>query len=91
MVISGGSQDGKIERILISFPDGRNRIPTIYKSPTYEILLPLGFPGGLEVKASTCSEGDPSSIPGSERPTGGGKGNPLQDSCLENFMDGVAW
>ena len=27
---------------------------------------------------------DASSIPGSERPPGGGPGNPLQYSCLEN-------
>ena len=24
-------------------------------------------------------------------PPGGGNGNPLQDSCLENFMDRGAW
>ena len=31
------------------------------------------------------------SIPGSGRSTGGGHGNPLQDSCLENPMDRGAW
>ena len=30
-------------------------------------------------------------IPVSERSTGIGNGNPLQYSCLENFMDGGAW
>ena len=31
-------------------------------------------------------------IPGSRRsPGGGGHGNPLQYSCLENFMDRGAW
>ena len=30
-------------------------------------------------------------IPGSERSSGGGHGNPLQSSCLENSMDGGAW
>ena len=34
---------------------------------------------------------DVSSIPGSERSPGGGRGNPLQYSCLENPMDGGAW
>ena len=29
-------------------------------------------------------------IPGSERSPGGGHGNPLQDSCLENPVDGGA-
>ena len=32
-----------------------------------------------------------SSIPGSERPHGGGHSNPLQYSCLENPMDRGAW
>ena len=30
-------------------------------------------------------------IPGSGRPPGGGSGNPLQYSCLENSMDRGAW
>ena len=34
---------------------------------------------------------DKSSIPGSERSPGGGHGNPLQYSRLENLMDGRAW
>ena len=36
------------------------------------------------VKESTCNEGDLCSIPGLERSPGGGHGNPLQYSCLEN-------
>ena len=50
-----------------------------------------GFPGGSEVKASACNAGDLSSIPGSGRSPGGGNGNPLQYSCMENSMDGGAW
>ena len=30
-------------------------------------------------------------IPGLERSYGGGHGNPLQSSCLENSMDRGAW
>ena len=30
-------------------------------------------------------------IPGSGRSPGGGHGNPLQYSCLENLMDREAW
>ena len=30
-------------------------------------------------------------IPASERSPGGGHGNPLQNSCLENSVDGGAW
>ena len=34
---------------------------------------------------------DAGSIPGSGRSPGGGHGNPLQYSCLENPMDREAW
>ena len=34
---------------------------------------------------------DVGSIPGSERSPGGGHGNPLQYSCLENPMDRGTW
>ena len=34
---------------------------------------------------------DSGSVPGSERSPGGGQGNPLQDSCLENPLDRGAW
>ena len=48
----------------------------------------------LSGKESACSVGDTgdmSSIPGSERSLGGGNGNPLQYSCLENPKDRGAW
>ena len=44
----------------------------------------LGLPGGSGSKESTCNVGDLSSIPGLGRFPGGGHGNPLQYSCLEN-------
>ena len=50
-----------------------------------------GFPGGSDGKASAYNARDPGSIPGSGRSSGEGNGNPLQYSCLENPMDGVAW
>ena len=34
---------------------------------------------------------DTGSIPGSGRSPGGGHGNPLQYSCLENLMDRGGW
>ena len=40
---------------------------------------------------SACNEGDPGSIPGSGRSPGGGQGNPLQYSYLENPMERGAW
>ena len=47
----------------------------------------LGFPCGSAGKESACNVGDLSSIPGLGRSPGEGKGNPLQYSALENFMD----
>ena len=44
----------------------------------------LGFPGGSDGKEPTCNAGDQSLIPGLGRSPGGGHGNPLQYSCLEN-------
>ena len=45
------------------------------------------FPGGLDSKASVYNAGDPGLIPRSGRSPGGGNGNPLQYSRLENPMD----
>ena len=58
-------------------------------SHIYTLLI--GFPGGLEVKASASNAGDLGSIPASGRSPGEGNGNSLQYSCLENPMDGGAW
>ena len=51
----------------------------------------LGFSGGSDSKESAHNAGDPGSIPGSGRSPGGGHGNPLQYSCLENSVDRGAW
>ena len=49
------------------------------------------FPDGSVVKNPPANARDLGSIPGSERSPGGGHGNPLQYSCLENLMDRGAW
>ena len=46
------------------------------------------FPGGSDGKASVYNAGDLGSVPGLGRSPGEGNGNPLQDSCLENPLDG---
>ena len=51
----------------------------------------LGFPGGSDGEESTCNAGDLGSIPGLRRSPGGGHGNPLQYSCLENPMARGTW
>ena len=54
-------------------------------------LLCCSFPGGSDSKASACNAGDLGLISGSGRSLGEGKGNTLQNSCLENHMNGGAW
>ena len=51
----------------------------------------LAFPGSSDGKESTCSVGDLGLIPGLGGSPGGGHGNPLQYSCLENPGDRGAW
>ena len=51
----------------------------------------LGFPGGSDDKESACSAGDLGSIHGLGRSPGGGHGNSLQYSSLENPKDRGAW
>ena len=46
-----------------------------------------GFAGGSVVKNTPANAGDMGSIPKSRRYPGGGHGNPLQYSCLENPTD----
>ena len=51
-------------------------------TPCFPLFTPcLVSSGGKE---SVCNAGDPGSIPGLGRSPGGGLGNPLQYSCLEN-------
>ena len=51
----------------------------------------MGFPGGASVKNTPANAEDIRDvglIPGSRRSPGGGHGNPLQYSCLENPVTG---
>ena len=60
------------------------------KTITY-IYKNMGFPSGSDGKESSCNMEDLGSIPVLGRSPGGGHGNPLQHSCLENPMDRGAW
>ena len=54
----------------------------------------MGFPSGTSGKESACQfrrHRDSGLIAGAGRSPGVGSGTPLQDSCLENFMDRGAW
>ena len=50
-----------------------------------------GFPYGSEGEESACHAGHPGLILRFRRSLGGGHGDPLQYSCLENPMDRGAW
>ena len=47
-------------------------------------MIQQNFPGGSDGKEPTCNAGDLGLTPGLGRSPGGGHGNPLQYSCLEN-------
>ena len=49
-----------------------------------EVLRRVGFAGGSDSKESTCNVENLGLIPGLGRSPGGGHGNSLQSSCLEN-------
>ena len=57
----------------------------------YSIVLGQELPGSSDGKESACNVKDLGLIPGLGRSPGGGHGNPLQDSCLKNSMEIVAW
>ena len=68
--------------------------PGQYRVIIEEDSLSKEFPGGSVGKESACDAEDTwnmCSIPESGRSPGGGHGNPLQCSCLENPMDRGAW
>ena len=50
-----------------------------------------GSPCGSDGKETICSAGDLASISELGRSVGGGDGDPLQYSCLEDLMDRGAW
>ena len=74
------------------------RFVLLYAKPTQHCkasILQLGFPCGASGKYPPANAGearDPGSVPELRRSPGGGHGNPLWYSCLENPMDrGAGW
>ena len=78
------------EPAIIPAPEGRagrggGKLSSLTPKECFFFGLALRIvPGGSDV-------GDLGSIPGSGRSPGGGNGNPLQYSCLENPMRRGAW
>ena len=54
-------------------------------------IVILGGASSKELPANVGDIRDAVLVPGSERSSGGGHGNPLQYPCLENPMDRKAW
>ena len=50
----------------------------VLRATIWTLSITPGFPAGSDSKESGCNEGDPGSIPGSERFPGEGNGYPLQ-------------
>ena len=57
----------------------------------YFVTTLPGLLGGSDSKESAYNAGDMGLIPRSGRSPEEGKGNPVQNSCLENSMDKGAW
>ena len=68
---------------LTSLPEGERKSAS---SVAFSVVVchSRDFPDSSVGKESACNAGDPSSIPGSGRFTGEGKGYPPQYSYLEN-------
>ena len=64
-----------------------NYLFLIYSNFFPKMYVYLGYPGDSGSKESTGNVGNLGSIPELGRSPGGGHGNPLQYSCLENPMD----
>ena len=71
-------QETPVQSLCQEVPLERDRLPT----PVF-----LSFPSGSDGKEYACNAGDLGSTPGLRRSPGGGHGNPLQYSGLENPMD----
>ena len=64
------------------------------RAGSWTVLRIFGLSQWLSGKESTCNAGnvgDAGSIPGLGRSPGGGNGNSVQYSCLENPMDRGDW
>ena len=68
-----------VPMIILVVVQSLSRVPAVVKKKKKKKPLSAG------------ESGDLGSIPGPGRSPGGGNGNPLQYSCLENSMDRGAW
>ena len=84
--------------LLVNLNTGKDREKDVYKenkkkkkSKKEDPFKHLRFPDSSVGKEPSYNARDPGLIPGWGRSPGEGNGNPLQYSCLQNFMDREAW
>ena len=71
------------DEFVMTSPKHSNILYVCSNLPIFSINSHQGFPGGSDGKDSAGYTGDLGSIPGSGRSPGGGRGYPLQYSCLK--------
>ena len=89
----GGGHDNPLQYSCLENPMGRGAWWAAVHGVTKSQTQLSNFPSGSVVKNSPTNARDirdADSIPGSGSSPGGGHGNPLQNSCLENPKDGGA-
>ena len=59
----------------------------LFQNKKFKKIIMWDFPGGPVVGTLPCNAGYSGLIPGLERSTSKGNGNPFKYSCLENSMD----
>ena len=95
LITSKQSGKSKLRAVLLNnWPELIINATKCHKRQQRDPALQEGFPSGSAGKESTCNAGDAGdklSVPRWGISPGGGNGNPLQYSCLENSMDRGAW
>ena len=83
-----------VSLVIVFFPTMPYRCSLMVLGFLFGLSYCIGFPGGTVVKNPPAHAGgarDVGLIPGLGRSPGGGNGNPLSYSCLENFTESGAW
>ena len=94
IVVSLGKDPLSNIPVLYLMLDANGKLPMLFIYNCHRPVKREHFPGGSVLKslpANVGATGDTGSFSELGRSPGGGNGNPLQYSCLENAMDRGAW
>ena len=86
-----GSPSIRQNKLNILNNKNNNNKPNIYQNKAELPCICRGFQGGSEDKESALNARDLGSTLGAGRSPREWNGNPLQYSCLQNFMDRATW